>query len=104
MRSNDYRMRNFNLFKNIKSYLKLATFICLLGFTMYALADNGRDYLQGTDASFWATLNGTGRKYIYGIEFIIAIGSYIKSKNLLVFLGIIAIAVFFNIMLKFISG
>jgi hypothetical protein len=84
-------------------WLKL---VILAGFVLinhYALA-SGTDLLQGTDESFWATLNGTGKKYIYGIEFILAVAMYIKSKNVLVFVGVIAIAVFFNVLLKFIGG
>ncbi len=82
---------------------KLFILVTLVLMSHYALA-SGTDLLQGTDESFWATLNGTGKKYIYGIEFILAVAMYIKSKNVLVFVGVIAIAVFFNILLKFIGG
>ncbi len=84
-------------------WLKLIVSICLIALTTHAFADSGSDLLQGTDTSFWTTLNGTGKKYIYGTEFILAVATYIKSKNLLVFVGVIAIAVFFNILLKFVG-
>jgi len=97
-----------NIIPRDKNYkvlcMKFTLLICLLALSTHVFADSGSDLLQGTDASFWATLNGTGKKYIYGVEFIIAIASYIKSKNLLVFVGVVAIAVFFNILLKFIEG
>jgi hypothetical protein len=99
------------LFKNCVCYchyasslwIKLITLTCLMLLSTYVFADNGSDLLQGTDTSFWTTLNGTGKKYIYGTEFILAVATYIKSKNLLVFVGVIAIAVFFNILLKFVG-
>jgi hypothetical protein len=83
--------------------VKLILSVCLIALYSTIFADSGSDLLQGTDTSFWATLNGTGKRYIYGAEFILAVATYIKSKNLLVFVGVIAIAVFFNILLKFVG-
>jgi hypothetical protein len=83
-------------------WLKLTVWAFLIMAT-HAFAESGGDLLQGTDTGFWTTLNGTGKKYIYGTEFILAVATYIKSKNLLVFVGVIAIAVFFNILLKFVG-
>jgi hypothetical protein len=84
-------------------WMKFILLGCFIALSAHALAESGNDLLQGTDSSFWKTLNGTGKKYIYGTEFILAVATYIKSKNLLVFLGVIAIAVFFNILLKFVG-
>jgi hypothetical protein len=84
-------------------WIKTLILTVLVLFSTHVFAE-GSDLLQGTDESFWATLNGTGKKYIYGIEFILAVAMYIKSKNVLVFVGVIAIAVFFNVLLKFIGG
>jgi hypothetical protein len=89
--------------KHLHLWLMLILSTGLILLSMHAFADNGSDLLQGTDDSFWTTLKGTGKKYIYGTEFILAIAAYIKSKNLLVFVGVIAIAVFFNILLKFVG-
>jgi hypothetical protein len=60
------------------------------------------DPLAGTDASLIATLgaSGTGRKFIYLIEGVTAIATYIKTKNLMMFSGVVAIAVFMNILFK----
>jgi hypothetical protein len=41
---------------------------------------------------------GTGRKYIYLIEGVTAIATYIKTKNVLMFSGVVAIAIFLNIL------
>lgn len=60
------------------------------------------DPLLGTDASLIATLgtSGIGRKFIYLIEGITAIATYIKTKNIMMFSGVVGIAVFLNILFK----
>lgn len=65
----------------------------------YAFATDD-DPLAGTDKSLIATLgsNGTGRKFIYLVECIVSIAAYIKTKNLLMFGGVVGIAIFLNIM------
>jgi hypothetical protein len=73
--------------------------LCCLGISGLALA-NGDDILKGTDASLIATLNGSGKKYIYLIEGFLSLAMYIKTKNLMVLFGIVIVAVFFNIILK----
>ena len=62
----------------------------------------GDDPLEGTDKSLVATLgsNGTGRKFIYLVEGVVATATYIKTKNVLMFSGVVAIAVFLNILFK----
>jgi hypothetical protein len=74
--------------------------IGLLVLCLNALAD-GNDLLQGTDASAWATLTGTGKKYIYMIEFVLAVGSYMTSRKLIVFTGFVVISVVIDIVLHF---
>lgn len=60
------------------------------------------DPLSGTDASLIATLgsNGTGRKFIYLLEGVTAIAAYIKTKNLMMFTGVVSVAVFLNMLFK----
>lgn len=60
------------------------------------------DPLAGTDANLIETLgsNGTGRKFIYLIEGVFAIATYIKTKNVMMFTGVVAIAIFLNILFK----
>lgn len=77
-------------------WLLLASLIGLWG---SALAD-GTDILAGTDASLWETLNNTGKKYIYAIEGILGLAAYMKTKNLMVLTGIVAVSIFFNIILS----
>lgn len=73
--------------------------IGIMGVCLSAFAD-GTDILQGTDASLWATLNGTGKKYIYAAEGILGMAAYMKTKNLLVLTGIVVVSIFFNIILS----
>ncbi len=63
-----------------------------------AFADS-TDLLKGTDASWWATFNGTGKVYLYTGEAILAIVMFIKSRNMIVFAGIVALAVFIDVYL-----
>jgi hypothetical protein len=76
--------------------LMLMTSLMLL--CRYAFA--GDDPLEGTDKSLVATLGsgGTGRKFIYLIEGVTAVATYIKIKNVLMFSGVVAIAIFLNIL------
>lgn len=83
----------------LQSWLRFLCSLSCIGFGLTALADSGDDLLQGTDASWWATFNGTGKIYLYTGEAIFAILLFIKSRNLGVFIGIIALAVFIDIYL-----
>jgi hypothetical protein len=82
----------------LQLFFKLLLGIGLLGFCLNALAD-GNDLLQGTDASWWATFNGTGKVYLYTGEAILAIALFIKSRNMVAFIGIVALAVFIDVYL-----
>lgn len=84
---------------NSLATLRLFLLVSLMGLWGSALAD-GDDILQGTDASLWATLNGTGKKYIYAIEGILGLAAYMKTKQLLVLSGIVAVSIFFNVILS----
>lgn len=61
------------------------------------------DILKDTADGLIATLNGTGKLYLYIAEGIISIAAYIKTKNLLFLAGIVVVSVFFNIMMM-VSG
>ncbi len=75
----------------------LAIFLLILN--SHAFADDTSDLLQGTDQSAWTTFNGTGKKYLYLIEGLVALFMYIKSKNIMVLTGIVVVAIFINIIL-----
>lgn len=62
---------------------------------------SGMDLLKDTDQSFWSTFNGTGKNYLYAAEGVLALATYIKTKNILALVGIVIVAIFINIVLKF---
>jgi hypothetical protein len=74
--------------------------LCFLALKGYALASGGKDILEGTEGNIIATLNGSGKKYIYITEGILSLAVYIKTKNLLALFGIVVVAVFLEIILK----
>lgn len=57
------------------------------------------DLLAGTETALIETLKGTGKKYLYIAECVVSLLVYIQSKNVMVLIGIIIVAIFFNIML-----
>jgi hypothetical protein len=90
----------------VKGILRFVALLCFATWSLHALADPspGTDLLAGTDSGVEATLQGTGKKYIYIIEGVVAVAAYIKSKNILAFLGVLVISVFLNILLHFIGS
>lgn len=62
---------------------------------------NDLDLLKGTDQVFWATFNGTGKGFLYAAEGLLALATYIKTKNVLALVGIVIVGIFINIVLKF---
>lgn len=57
------------------------------------------DILDGTTDGLVATLNGSGKTYLYIAEGIISLAAYIKTKNILFLVGIVIVSVFFNVMM-----
>lgn len=84
----------------MQALIKLLILIAVFGASSHAFADDGTDLLSGTDQSAWATFNGTGKKYIYLGEGLLALFTYIKTKNVMALIGIVVVAVFINIILK----
>lgn len=82
---------------NTQKLLKLLVLCCIFGLSTHALAN---DLLSGTEANLVDTLNGTGKKYLYIAEGIVSLLIYIKTKNVIALIGIMVVAIFFNVMLK----
>ena len=57
------------------------------------------DILDGTTDGLVATLNGSGKTYLYIAEGIISLAAYIKTKNILFLAGIVVVSIFFNVMM-----
>src|SRR3954469_19414278 len=84
----------------VKRILKLAAALGLAAWSLHAFAQQaGGDLLAGTDTSAKATLTGTGKVYLYLGEGVVALITYIKSRNPMVLTGIIVCAIFLNIII-----
>ncbi len=68
----------------------------LLGLCTHAFAE---DVLTGTTSDATTTLSGSGKKWLYLIEGVSALGAYIKSKNVFVLGGVVVVALMVNIIL-----
>lgn len=82
--------------QNIKRVFKSLAVLCLAGMVTQVFAV---DLLKGTEAVLTETLKGTGKTYLYIAECIVSLLVYIQTKNVMVLVGIIVVAIFFNIML-----
>jgi len=89
-----------------KSYRVLRN-VCLgIGLMMvcqYAFA--GDDPLEGTGKALFATLgaSGMGRLFLYSAEGVVSIASFIRTRNPMVFSGIVILSVFLNAMFKMLA-
>lgn len=99
MKSKNFCFLKYLYDPRVQFLSKIILSISLMSFCFESFAAGG-DILQGTDESLWATINGTGKNYIYAVEGVVALAAFIKTKNLLVFGGIIAVAIFINIFLS----
>lgn len=51
------------------------------------------DLLEGTTDDMKETLEGSGRKWLILIDFALAAAMYIKTKNIMMFLGVLVITI-----------
>lgn len=84
----------------IKNLIRFSLLTGLMLLCRHAFAADGTDLLAGTDVDLIQTVKGTGKKYIYIAELIIASIGFIKTRNPTVFAGILALSVGFNVLLK----
>lgn len=98
----NYRLYQAFLSPQFQFLIRLTLITALLLICRQVFADDSADPLAGTDASLVKTLgsDGTARKFIYLIEGVVAIATYIKTKNILMFSGVVSIAIFLNILFK----
>jgi len=83
----------------IKNLMKIGLTLGLLIFCVSVFAD-GTDLLKDTDADLISTVKGTGKTYLYIAELVIASIGFVKTRNPTIFLGILALSVGFNVLLK----
>ena len=88
--------------KKVRQALKVMAVLSLVGLATQVFAA-GTDLLAGTEQDLIETIKGTGKKYIYMAEGVIALVTYIATKNIFLFFGIVVISIFFNVFLKFVQ-
>src|SRR3990167_5993763 len=95
----NHRVYQIFLSPQFQFLIRFTLMTALILLCRQVFADDGTDPLAGTDASLVKTLgsDGTARKFIYLIEGVVAIATYIKTKNILMFSGVVSIAIFLNI-------
>ena len=84
--------------RKVKIVLQAVAVLSIASLATHAFAA-GTDLLSGTEANLVETLNKTGKKYLYIAEGITALVTGIMTKNWVVLIGIIVVAVFLNIVL-----
>ena len=94
---------HWGAYSQIKWALLMVMMGALMCVCLHAFAE-GMDVLAGTTNDMTATVNHSGKQWIYLIELLTAIGAYIKSKNIFVFGGIAAVAIFIHIVLHLAGG
>jgi len=83
----------------LKRTLKILAALCLAALATKSYAA-GIDLLKNTETALTATVLGTGKTYLYIAECMVSLFAYIQTKNIMVLIGIIVVAVFFNIMIS----
>lgn len=91
--------------KTTKRILTALAIVSIAGITTQIFAAGGgtEDLLAGTETAVMGTLQGTGKKYLYIAEGVASLLAYIQTKNVAVLVGIIIVAVFFNIILALVA-
>ncbi|MBX3709477.1 MAG: hypothetical protein KIT56_10340 [Gammaproteobacteria bacterium] len=82
---------------NMKSVARSVLFISLMFTCMHVFAE---DLLKGTETNLIDMINGTGKKYLYIAEFVVACLAWVSQRTVKAFFGVIILAVGANIILK----
>lgn len=88
---------NLNKQENIKTIVSCLLFVALMLTCMHVFAD---DLLKGTETNLVDTINGTGKKYLYIGEFVIACLAWLQARTVKAFFGVLILSVGANIILK----
>jgi len=84
------QVTNFFSSEKTKIWLKVMLVLTVMLGCREALAD---DLLANTTQDMEDTLTGTGRKWLILIDFALAAALYIKTKNVMLFLGVLVISI-----------
>ena len=80
--------------------IKLILILCISCWFIDCFA---ADILQGLDVDAMDTLGGTGKTLIYLAEAVVATITYVKSRNIMVFVGTAVVFIAFNFLFKMIG-
>ncbi|MBM3894785.1 hypothetical protein FJ366_04290 [Candidatus Dependentiae bacterium] len=84
------QVTNFFTSEKTKIWLKVMLVLTVMLGCRQALAT---DLLEGTTDDMKETLEGSGRKWLILIDFALAAAMYIKTKNVMMFLGVLVITI-----------
>lgn len=84
------QVTNFFTSEKTKIWLKVMFVLTVMLGCRQALAT---DLLEGTTDDMKETLEGSGRKWLILIDFALAAAMYIKTKNVMMFLGVLVITI-----------
>lgn len=83
----------------IRKTLQLIAVPAIALFSLHAHAE-GKDLLAGTSDDLKKTIQESGKFYIYMAEMVMCAVTFVKTRNPLVFAGIIVLSIGFNIIFK----
>lgn len=97
------RVKKGKLSKGVRITGGICLAVGLMAACQYAFA--GDDPLEGTGKALFATLgaSGMGRLFLYSAEGVVSIASFIRTRNPMVFSGIVILSVFLNAMFKMLA-
>jgi hypothetical protein len=88
--------------------LRALALVSLAGLAINVCANTapttGTDLLKGTESDLLKTIGGTGKRYLYLAEGILATLTGILTRNWMALTGVIVIAVFVNVMLAMVNA
>src|SRR5262245_12516842 len=82
---------------NMKTIACSILFISLMLTCMHVFAE---DLLKGTETNLVDMINGTGKKYLYISEFVVACLAWVSQRTVKAFFGVVILSIGANIILK----
>lgn len=88
----------------LKLFGKIMLMISFMAVSQSVFAAGGDDLLAGTTTQALATINGSGRYWVYIIDAAISLGAFAKTKNPFVFFSVLGVALFITVIVKMAGG
>ena len=94
---------SFINYLNAPKTVRVLQSLAVVSLSCLATQTFAADLLAGTETTLLETLKGTGKKYLYIGECVVSLLAYIQTKNVVFLIGIIVVAIFFNIMITMVG-